>query len=386
MTVPLSHDVIEQARHWRLDLHRHPELAFREHRTGDMIARVLDEAGIQVHRGHGRTGVVGTLARGSSSRSIAIRADMDALPIEEQTGASHASVNPGIMHACGHDGHVAMLLAAARLASTRDDLDGAIHFVFQPAEEVEGGARVMVADGLFRDFAADAVYALHNWPALAPGQVAALGGAMMAAFATFEIEIRGRGGHGAMPHETVDPVVAAGQLVSALQSIASRNVSPLKASVVSVTQMSGGDAYNVIPEAVVLRGTTRWFEPEVGDLIEKRIAHLATHVCRGFDCEAKLRYDHRYPATVNDGASAAFLRSAAGKAGLTVVDADPSMAAEDFAFMLREKTGAYLWLGAGREGSNPGLHSPRFDFNDAVLPDGIALWNEVITQALVRNR
>lgn len=379
------HDLVEQARQWRLDLHRHPELAFQEKRTGDFIAGVLGQAGFVVTRGHGRTGVVGTLSRGTSSRAIALRADMDALPIIEQTGAAHASVNPGVMHACGHDGHVSMLLAAALSANQRDDLDGTVHFIFQPAEEVEGGAKEMVADGLFRDFAVDAVYGLHNWPALAPGQAVARDGAMMAAFATFDIEVVGRGAHGAMPHEGADPVLAAGQLVSAVQGIAARNVSPLRSAVVSVTQIHGGDAYNVIPETVSLRGTTRWFEPEVGDLIEQRLSQTATRICEAFDCQAQVRYDRRYPATVNEPQSAAFLRAAAAKSELAVVDADPSMAAEDFAFMLEEKKGAYLWLGAGKEGENPGLHSPRFDFNDAVLGHGIRLWDDTIGMALGRN-
>ncbi|MCO5148030.1 MAG: amidohydrolase [Aquamicrobium sp.] len=384
MDETLSHDFVEQARQWRLDLHRHPEMAFQERRTGDFVARMLAEWGLEVRRGHGRTGVVGTLARGSSSRSLALRADMDALPIHEQTGAAHASVNPGIMHACGHDGHVAMLLAAARLASRRDDLDGTVHFVFQPAEEVAGGAREMVADGLFRDFPAEAVYGLHNWPGLRPGEAVARDGAMMAAFATFEIEVVGRGAHGAMPHEGADPVLCAGQLVSALQAVAARNVSPLKAAVLSVTQIHGGDAYNVIPESVALRGTTRWFEPEVGDLIEERLGLTAARVCEAFGCKAHVRYERRYPATINAPQAAGFLRAAAARSGLAVVDAEPSMAAEDFAFMLEARPGAYLWLGAGKDGENPGLHSPRFDFNDAILASGIGLWNEAIGMAIGR--
>jgi len=382
MSGELPHDLIEEARRWRRDLHRHPELAYQERRTGDFVAGKLAEFGFSVRRGHGRTGVVGTLSRGASSRAIALRADMDALPISEQTDLPHASTVPGVMHACGHDGHVSMLLAAARLASGRDDLDGVLHVVFQPAEEVEGGALAMIEDGLFRDIAAESVYGLHNWPALAPGLAVARDDAMMAAFATFEIEIAGRGAHGAMPHEGADDVLASGQMVGALQSIVSRNVSPLRSAVLSVTRIHGGDAFNVIPERVTLGGTTRWFEPEVGDLLENRMRAVAASVAEGFGCVAALRYQRRYPATRNDAARAAVMREAAALAGLEVVDADPSMAAEDFAFMLEAKPGAYAWLGAGREGDNPGLHSPRFDFNDAVLPDGIRLWDRLVGKEL----
>ena len=382
MSGDLPHELVEEARRWRHDLHRHPELAYQERRTGDFVAGRLAEYGFSVRRGHGRTGVVGTLARGTSSRAIALRADMDALPIVEQTGAPHASAVPGVMHACGHDGHVAMLLAAAQLASRRDDLDGALHVIFQPAEEVEGGARAMIEDGLFRDIATDCVYGLHNWPALAPGLAVARDDAMMAAFGTFEIEIVGRGAHGAMPHEGADPVLAAGQMIGALQSIASRNVPPLRAAVLSVTQVHGGDAFNVIPEKTTLGGTTRWFEPEIGDLVETRMAAMAKSIAEGFGCRAELRYQRRYPATRNDPAHAAIMREAAALAGLRAVAAEPSMAAEDFAFMLEVKPGAYAWLGAGRDGDNPGLHSPRFDFNDAVLADGIRLWDRLVGRGL----
>lgn len=384
MNAPLPHDLLEEARQWRLDLHRHPEMAFQEHRTGDFVAARLSEFGFSVKRGHGRTGVVGTLARGSSTRSLALRADMDALPITEQTELPYASVNPGVMHACGHDGHVSMLLAAARLAAMRDDLDGVLHVIFQPAEEVEGGAREMIADGLFQHIAPDAVYGMHNWPALRPGEAAALDGPMMAAFATFELDITGRGAHGAMPHEGADSVLAAGQVVSALQAISARNVSPVRAAVVSVTRIHGGDAFNVLPEKVTLGGTTRWFVPEVGDLIERRMGEIASSVAQAFDCTAQLRYTRRYPATINDAASASRMRSAASSMGLQIANPEPSMASEDFAFMLEAKPGAYIWLGAGRDGENPVLHSPRFDFNDAALPHGIGFWNALTGQTLRR--
>lgn len=372
----------EEARQWRLDLHRHPELAFQEHRTADFVARKMAEYGLTVRQGLGRTGVVVTLSRGTSRRAVALRADMDALPIVEETGATHASTHPGIMHACGHDGHTVMLLAAARQAALRDDIDGTVHFVFQPAEEVEGGAQEMVEDGLFTDHRVDSVYAFHNWPALKPGAIVARDGAMMAAFAIFDIAVTGRGAHGAMPHEGADPMVAAAHIISSLQAICARNVSPLRSAVLSVTRIEGGHAYNVIPETVRLAGTARWFEPEIGDILERRLRETASSLAQGFGCRTEIEYQRLYPATVNDPASAALLRGAATGVGLDVVESDPSMASEDFSFMLTQKPGAYLWLGAGREGENPGLHSPRFDFNDAVIPDGVRLWNETITRAL----
>ncbi len=309
---------------------------------------------------------------------------MDALPIVEASGVAYASKTVGKMHACGHDGHVAMLLAAARQASEMD-FDGTVHFLFQPAEEAEGGARAMVADGLFRDFPADAVYALHNWPALDVGACVARDDAMMAAFGVFEIRVTGRGAHGAMPHEGADPLVAAAQIVTALQTIASRNVSPLDAAVVSVTQIHGGDAWNVIPQEAVIRGTTRWFAKDVGDILEKRMRTLVKAVAEGLGCSADLDYQHRYPATINDAASAAFARFVAAQgSALSVVDAAPSMAAEDFAFMLEERPGCYIWLGARRDGSNPGLHSPHYDFNDAIIAQGVDLWTRLIATSLGR--
>lgn len=373
---------IEEATRWRHHLHRNPELGFEEHETSAFIAKLLSEWGYSVRTGYGKTGIVGTISRGSSARAIGIRADIDALPISEQTGLDYASRIPGRMHACGHDGHVSMALAAAR-ACSRQDFDGTVHFIFQPAEENEGGGRAMVEDGLFRDFRMDGIYAMHNWPALELGQCVARDDRMMAAFGTFEIKVKGRGAHGAMPHEGADPIVAASQIVAGLQTIASRNVSPLQSAVISATQIHGGDAWNVIPEEVVIRGTTRWFDEDVGARIEQRIRAVATSVASGFGCSAAVDHVFRYPATVNDPHCAAILRAAAPQVpGVTVVDAMPSMAAEDFAFMLREKPGCYFWLGARKEGANPGLHSPHFDFNDRLLPLGARMWVALVADQL----
>lgn len=374
---------IEEAVAWRRHLHANPELGFAEVETADFIGRHLESFGVTVHRGLGGTGIVGTLSHGSSRRSLAIRADIDALPIHEETGAAYASRHAGRMHACGHDGHTAMLLLAARLCAEERNFDGTIRFIFQPAEENEGGGRRMVEEGLFRAFPADEVYALHNWPALSVGTCVARDDAMMAAFGTFEIAVEGRGAHGAMPHEGNDPVVAACQIVGSLQTIASRNVSPLRSAVVSVTQVHSGDAWNVIPERAVIRGTTRWFDPETGDVLERRVGEVAAKVADAMNCRAELTYERRYPATVNDPRCAAFAREVAGSVeGISVVESDPSMAAEDFAFMLQACPGAYLWLGSRKEGENPGLHSARFDFNDAVMGSGARLWTALIEARL----
>ena len=383
MAVFLSEADIAEATGWRHDLHRHPELAFEEKRTAAFIAEKLQLWGFSVRSGFAGTGVIGSLTRGTSKRAIGIRADMDALPIIEKSGVGYESERPGKMHACGHDGHVAMALAAAKVVS-KLEFDGTVRFIFQPAEENEGGGREMVRGGLFTHFPVDAVYGLHNWPALDVGTCVARDDAMMAAFGTFEIELIGKGAHGAMPHEGADPVVAAAQLVTALQTIASRNVSPLESAVVSVTQMHGGDAWNVIPESMVIRGTTRWFLPDVGETIIRRMQELAASIASGFGCTARVDYEKRYPSTINTADNARRIRELAVSPdlGLKVLDVAPSMAAEDFAFMLQEKPGCYFWLGSRRDGRNPGLHSPYYDFNDALLPIGANFWIKLVASEL----
>lgn len=380
----LSPDLIAEAVAWRRHLHKQPELAYEERQTSDFVALQLGQFGLKVHRGLAGTGVVGTLTRGTSRRTIGIRADMDALRIQEQSGAAHASCVPGVMHACGHDGHVAMALAAARVCARLPDLDGTVHFIFQPAEEGAAGARKMIEDGLFKLFPCDAVYGLHNWPALPLGSYAVRDGAMMAANARFEMVIRGRGCHAAMPHEGTDAILAGCHLVSALQSIVSRNIDPLDAAIVSATQIHGGGAYNVIPDACTIRGTVRWFNSQVGDRLEGRLAELSRSIATGFGCEVQLRYERGYPATINDRDAANFVREVAGMSplNLTLVDAPPTMGSEDFSFMLQAQPGCYFWLGAGRSENNFGLHSPQYDFNDALLPIGAGLWVSLVRHSL----
>ena len=375
---------ISEAIAWRRELHRHPELGYQEQRTAQFVASRLESWGFDVHRGLAGTGVVGTLRRGTARRSLGIRADMDALPMQEASAAPHSSDRAGVMHACGHDGHVAMLLAAARACSELAHLDGTVHFIFQPAEEIEGGARRMLEEGLLERFACDAVYALHNWPALPLGAVAVAEGPVLAAIAVFEIIISGHGCHGALPHEGSDVILAGCQLVSALQSIVSRNIDPRQAAIVSTTCFRAGDTWNVIPEQCVIRGTTRWFDPQVGDTIERRIREISAAVAHGLGCRAALRYDRRGPATVNDPSCARFVRevAAAEPVGLKVVELPPSTGAEDFALMLEKVPGCYILLGAGREGANPALHSPQFDFNDEALIRGAMLWVSIIERTL----
>ena len=364
----------------RRDLHRHPELGFEEHRTSEKIATLLGEWGWRVHRGLAGTGVVAQMGQGAPV--IGLRADIDALPMDEATGLEYASGTPGKMHACGHDGHTAMLLLAARKIAEEGVKQGTVTLIFQPAEENDGGARVMIEQGLFREFPVDQVYGIHNWPGLAPGRMVARDDKMMAAFAVFEIEVSGRGGHGAMPEQSDGVIAAAAAMASALQEIPARSLSPLEPGVVSVTQIHSGSAWNVCPDRAVLRGTARWFDPAAGDTIEARVKEVANACAAAQGCAARIDYQRRYPATINSAAEAAVARDVAAEMGLDTAIAAPSMASEDFAFMLNEVPGAYIWLGAAREGENPGLHSAKFDFNDAVLPVGAEFWVRLVRRVL----
>lgn len=369
---------------WRRHLHAHPEVAFEEHATAAFVAERLAGFGIAVVGGLARTGLVGTLENGGGP-AIGLRADLDALPIGEENSFAHRSRNPGRMHACGHDGHVAMLLGAARYLAATRRFRGTVRFIFQPAEENEGGARAMIEDGLFERFPVQAVHGMHNWPGLAAGCFAIRGGAMMAAFDVFEVTVTGKGTHAAMPHLGVDPIVAAAATVGALQTVASRAVDPLDAAVVSVTRIHAGDTWNVVPDRAVLAGTTRALKPEVRDRLEAEVRRIAAGIAAAHGAEVAIRYERRYPPLINDQTES----ERAALAASTVVGADrvernpsPSMGAEDFAFMLEHRPGSYIWLGNGAGEGGCTLHNPHYDFNDSVLPIGASYWATLVEQRL----
>lgn len=372
---------------WRRDIHAHPELAYQERRTADIVAEKLTSFGIPIVRGLGRTGVVGTIKAGNSDRSIGLRADMDALPLQELNAFSHCSQHTGVMHACGHDGHTAMLLAAAEYLAANRHFDGIVQVIFQPAEEGEAGAKAMMDDGLFDDFPMDAVYGLHNWPGLAVGQMAMRVGAAMAAMDIFEVKITGKGGHAALPHLVVDPILVATAVVQAWQSIVSRNVKPTEAAVLSVTQFHAGDAWNVVPQEVLLRGTVRCFSPEVRTLIEARMQQIARGLCAAHECELSWWYDHRFPPTVNSATETAIAaRAASAVLGPDNVNTnvEPVTGSEDFGYMLEKKPGCYAFIGNGPGDGGCLLHSPYFDFNDAVIPIGASYWVGLVHEVLKR--
>jgi hippurate hydrolase len=364
----------------RRDLHAHPELAFEERRTAGIVAAALRLLGLEVHEGLAGTGVVGTLRHGSSARAVALRADMDALPMAEQSRLGHASRIAGVHHGCGHDGHTAMLLGAARQLARTRRFDGTVHFVFQPAEEGRGGARVMVEQGLFERFPCDAVYALHNWPDLPLGHAQTRPGPIMAAADRFDIGLRGRGGHAAQPHRTPDVLLAASQLVVQLNTIVSRRIDPSESAVLSVTRVQGGSSHNVLPAEAGVTGTVRSFDPQAQDRIEAALRDAAAGIALAHGVEAEVTYHRYYPATFNTEAEAGLALQAAAAAGLQAsVAPRPAFTSEDFAFMLRQRPGAYLWLGQG--GEQP-LHHPCYDFNDDALPFGVRWFCAVAEQAL----
>jgi len=380
----------------RRDIHAHPELAYEENRTSDLVARLLESWGIEVHRGLGVTGVVGSIhGRTRNGRAVGLRADMDALPMQETNTFEHASKYAGKMHACGHDGHTAMLLGAARHLARERDFDGTVHMIFQPAEEGEGGARRMIQDGLFRLFPMEAVFGMHNWPGLEAGTFGMVHGPIMASSSRFEVIIEGKGSHGAMPHLGNDPVMAAVQLAQALQSIVSRNVDPLDAAVLSVTQIHSGTADNVVPNEARMRGTVRTFSTSVLDLIEQRMKEIAELSCLAMGCKARFTFSREYPPTVNHPEETDFCIEVARRiVGTDRVNAAvrPSMGAEDFAFMLQEVPGCYVWIGNGLgehrsagHGMGPCmLHNSSYDFNDRLLPIGATYWVELARQWLAR--
>ena len=377
----------------RHDLHAHPELAFQEQRTSDRVAAFLEAQGIRVHRGLAGTGVVGVLKCGDSARSIGLRADMDALPVHEQNLFPHRSKHDGRMHACGHDGHTAMLLGAAQYLAARCaqgvcDFDGTVVFIFQPAEESDGGARVMIEQGLFQLFPVDAVFGMHNWPGLPAGQFAVHSGPVMACADQFDVLLRGHGAHAAMPHQGRDPLLAGAALVQAMQSVVSRRLDPLDSAVLSITQFfAGGEAYNIIPAEARIGGTVRAFKPEVEDAIESAMEGLCAGIASAHGVQATLDYRRGYPPTVNTPTEAALCRDVLCKligASNVLTEAAPSMGAEDFSYMLREKPGCYVWIGNGLAEGGCMLHNPRYDFNDAILPLGSSYWVHLVKTYLTQ--
>jgi amidohydrolase len=375
-------DLISPLVAFRQDIHAHPELGFQERRTAQRIAAELRAIGLEVHEAIGGTGVVAVLRNGGSTRSIGLRADMDALSIQEQTNLPYASRTDGVFHGCGHDGHVAMLLGAAQHLARTLSFDGTVNFIFQPAEEGLGGAREMIREGLFERFPCDRVFALHNWPDLPAGTIATRPGPIMGAADKFEITLSGKGGHAAIPHNTPDALLAASALVTQLNSIVSRNIPAMSSAVLSVTQMHGGNAHNVIPAQASVVGTVRTFDPDVQDAIETRLREISKGVALSFGVGVEVDYDRYYPATINDADAAHEALDVARSVGTALLAPEPAFTSEDFAFMLQACKGAYLWLGQGRDGHSVPLHNPGYDFNDDVLATGIRLHVALVEKLL----
>ena len=370
---------------FRRDIHAHPELAFHETRTADKVAEYLESIGLKVHRGMAKTGVVASLTCGTSRRSIGLRADMDALPLTELNTFPHHSKIPGKMHACGHDGHTAMLLGAAEALTKTRNFDGTVVFIFQPAEEHEGGGRVMVEEGLFDQFPVDMVFGLHNWPGLPVGSIGVTEGPVMAGADRFSITLTGRGGHAAMPHQAADPLVAGAALVQALQTLVSRNTDPQEAAVVSVTRFNAGHADNVIPETAVIGGTVRSLTPEQQDRLEEGMRRVCTGIEATYHVQVELQYSRGYPPTINASDPTFIAREVArlvvgGDRVLTHLK--PSMGAEDFAYLSSVVPGCYVWLGNGMGEGGCMLHSPHYDFNDEIIGTGIRYWVRLAENAL----
>jgi len=368
----------------RRDIHAHPELCFQEQRTADVIAKALTDWGIPIHRGLGTTGVVGIVKNGTSDRAVGLRADIDALPMTEHNQFAHASTYPGKMHACGHDGHTAMLLGAAKYLAQHRHFDGTVYLVFQPAEEGGGGAREMIKDGLFERFPMEASFGAHNWPGMAAGQFAVKSGPVFASSNEFKITIRGKGSHAALPHNGVDPVPVACQMVQAFQTIITRNKRPIETAVISVTMIHTGEATNVVPDSGEIQGTVRTFTTEALDLIERRMQTIAEATCAAFEARCEFEFRRNYPPTVNHPAETEFVRGLLGDVvgAQNVFEFEPTMGAEDFSFFLQERPGCYFLIGNGdgehREGGHGMgpcmLHNPSYDFNDELIPLGATAW------------
>ena len=375
---------------WRHWLHQHPELSFNEFLSSDYIADVLASHHIEMHRGLAKTGIVATVHGSQSGKTIGLRADMDALPLHERNEFSHKSRHAGKMHACGHDGHSTMLLGAAVYLKKHNNFKGTVHFIFQPAEEGDGGGRVMVEEGLFEQFPCQAVYGMHNWPGLATGKFAIHDRAVMAAVDKIEITIHGKGGHAAMPDQLIDPVLTGAHVITALQSIVSRHLSPLVSAVISITMVDAGKASNVMPDTMHLTGTLRYFDPETGDDIKNRMKQVIEHSCQSMGATGTLKVTSGYPATINTPKHAEHCATAArlvvGESSV-IRDMPPSMGAEDFSYILNACEGAYIWIGNGKAPSGEAaggcmLHNSQYDFNDDILPLGSSYWIQLVRNIL----
>ncbi len=378
----------------RRDIHAHPELCFQEERTADVVAKALTDWGIPIHRGLGKTGVVGILKNGTSSRAVGLRADIDALPMTEHNTFEHASKHAGKMHACGHDGHTAMLLAAAKHFSKHRNFDGTVYLVFQPAEEGGGGAREMIKDGLFEKFPMEAIFGAHNWPGMPVGTVGLNPGAVMASSNSFRVVIRGKGSHAALPYMGIDPIPVACQMVMAWQTIITRNRKPIDPGVISATMIHTGEAINVVPDSAEIRGTVRTFSMDTLDMIERRMREVAEHTSAAFGATCEFEFTRSYPPTINHAAETEFVRRAltpvVGASG--IVPFEPTMGAEDFSFFLQAKPGCYFMLGNGdgehREGGHGMgpcmLHNPSYDFNDELIPIGASCWVKIAEEWLAQ--
>ena len=382
--IPVDSTLHHAMQQWRRDIHQHPEIAYEEYRTSNLVEQQLRALGLEVHTGLGGTGVVGIL-RGTQTggKHIALRADMDALPMQESNTFAHASCHHGKMHGCGHDGHTTMLLGAAHALATQPAFAGTVYFIFQPAEEGGAGAQRMIEDGLFTRFPIQEVYGMHNWPGIPAGQFAVHSAAVMASTDSFDITITGKGGHAAMPDTVVDPILVAGHVITAVQSIVARNLRPVDSGVISITRMTGGSAYNVIPETVTLQGTIRTLSESHRQLIKQRLQQLIEHTAQAFAAQAHIQFTPGYPATINHAQNAAICYQVACElVGENSVEWNPppSMGAEDFAYMLQQCPGAYIWIGNGDAHTSRPLHNPHYDFNDAILPLGANYWVKLVQQ------
>ena len=376
----------DDMRGWRQDIHKHPELAYKEHRTAGKVAELLTSFGVdKIVEGIGGTGLVGIIRNGEGP-SIGLRADMDALPITEDTGVDYASTNAGVMHACGHDGHTTMLLGAAKYLSETRNFSGTVVLVFQPAEEGYAGAKAMMKDGLFDRFPVDAIYGVHNMPGVPAGEITVSPGPVMAAADQFSVTVKGRGGHGAMPHLAVDPVVAAAAMINGLQSLVSRAADPHKTLVISVTKIHGGDAFNVIPDFVTFGGTVRYFDLDLGQKNIERMKKMVEGIAEGHGVGVEVAYDHGYPPTTNHEQQAKFARDIAVEVtGIEARKQRQVMGSEDFSFYLEDKPGAYAWIGNGSESESAQLHNPHYNFNDDILPTGASFFVRLVETALTKN-